>query len=575
MSDTSIGVPGLRRHVPLQAGPTGPLADTEPALARPGDAGPGDAVSSSLASAADDDAALGLSVMREAGRRLGRASLMFAAGMVVAVGVWVLSVAVGWRRPEDLVSTIIVGPILLVVSVALYLVARTERLHPRRLLDVGLAFEVAGALGLSLLIFWNAEGPPDGMTRAPWLCVWLVLFPLLVPTDPRRSIVASCLSALTAPLALATWVVAGHDAPSVRELFYLFVPVAFCLGLSVLPTLVVYRLGQQVTRAERELRRLGRWVLTTRIGKGGMGEVWRAHHAVIARPAAVKVIRSSWLVDTALVDRATVLVRFEREARAIAELRSPHTVELYDYGIADDGSLYYAMEFLEGLDLETLVKDHGPLPPARVVHLLRQVCDSLAEAHQAGLVHRDIKPANVIAVGRGLDHDFAKVLDFGLVKVVAGERPADDVTAAGEVVGTGAFMAPEMAAGRPDVDARADIYSVGCLAYWLLTGKPVFDVEGGNSVLYAHMRTPPSPPSERTERAIPPELEAVVMECLAKERAARPATARALAERLTECDLGDDPWTAADAEAWWRAVPERGPVRGSSAEYPTAPYAAE
>ena len=201
------------------------------------------------------------------------------------------------------------------------------------------------------------------------------------------------------------------------------------------------------------------------------------------------------------------VARFRREAEAAAQLRSPHTIEIYDFGVTQDGTLYLVMELLEGTDLESLVRKHGPLPPGRVIYILRQVCESLEEAHTSGLVHRDIKPAN-IHVGRlGLRHDFVKVLDFGLVKSVAGAGSGDSLaTAAGLTPGTPSYMAPEMAHGER-ADGRADLYSLGCVAYYLLTGRPVFEADTPIQVILKHVEQPPVPPSQRTEISVPPALE--------------------------------------------------------------------
>jgi serine/threonine protein kinase len=231
-----------------------------------------------------------------------------------------------------------------------------------------------------------------------------------------------------------------------------------------------------------------------------MGDVWRAHHRLLIRPAAIKLIRPQPAGDPGLLHR-----RFEREARATAALRSPHTVQLYDFGVADDGTLYYVMELLEGLDLETLVRRFGQVPAERAVPILKQVCHSLAEAHQAGLVHRDIKPANLFITRAGGERDFVKVLDFGLVKLGQGSEAPEvlRLTATGAVAGTPAYVAPEIVLGDAHVDHRADLYALGCVGYWLLTGRLVFEGDTRMKVLVQHAQTPPPPPSTRTELSIP------------------------------------------------------------------------
>jgi serine/threonine-protein kinase len=304
------------------------------------------------------------------------------------------------------------------------------------------------------------------------------------------------------------------------------------LGVGVVISHVVSRLGQQVTR-EREL---GSYRLGDLVGRGGMGEVYLATHRMLARPAAIKLIRPEVLAsaDDSLAQTATA--RFRREAEAAARLRSPHTVELYDFGVTEEGRLYLVMELLEGTNLERLVRERGPLPPARVVDILRQVCDSLEEAHTYGLIHRDIKPANIHIGKLGLQDDFVKVLDFGLVRSVAGPSEESLSGAAGMAPGTPAYMAPEMAHDRT-VDGRADLYSLGCVAYYLLTGHLVFEGDTPLQTILKHLQHPPVPPSQRTDRPIPAGLEAVVLACLAKRPEDRPPSAAALAERLQALEI--------------------------------------
>jgi serine/threonine-protein kinase len=281
-----------------------------------------------------------------------------------------------------------------------------------------------------------------------------------------------------------------------------------------------------------------------------MGEVWRAEHRMLARPAAIKIVMPQTL-EASGTEAQTLYRRFEREARATARLSSLHTIEIYDFGRTDAGALYYVMELLDGTDLETMVQRHGPLSPARTVFLLEQVCESLAEAHESGLVHRDVKPANIYVCRLGTLYDRVKVLDFGLVAVrgALGDH-ATRLTAEGSVTGTPAYMAPEVATGEQDPDERVDIYALGCVAYWMLTGTLVF--EGGNPIkmLYAHASKQPEPPSTRVGHAIATDLEQLVLQCLAKDPADRPGSVRALGRQIAACRVGT--WTDADAEAWWR-----------------------
>jgi serine/threonine-protein kinase len=248
---------------------------------------------------------------------------------------------------------------------------------------------------------------------------------------------------------------------------------------------------------------------------------------------------------------SVVVERFRREAHAAANLRSPHTIELYDFGESDDGSLYYVMELLEGLNLQELVDRFGPVPPARTIHLLKQACLSLGEAHQRGLVHRDIKPSNLVACRMGLAVDFVKVLDFGLVKM-ASEEGAERVnlTSPNVTTGTPAFMAPEVALGNQAVDGRADLYALGCVGYWLLTGRTPFEAPTAVAMLMKHVQDAPLPPSRLAEFEIPAELDRIILDCLAKEPAGRPADAAALYRRLSDCPV-PDPWDRDRAVEWW------------------------
>jgi serine/threonine-protein kinase len=332
----------------------------------------------------------------------------------------------------------------------------------------------------------------------------------------------------------------------VQMLFGLVMPYLLVVLMAWVGAHVVYSLGTEVRRA----RELGSYRLVERIGQGGMGEVWRAEHRMLARPAAIKLIRA----QSAGVEARR---RFEREAQAIARLRSPHTVELFDYGVAADGSFYYAMELLDGFDVDALVRRFGPLPAARTVHVLRQICHSLSEAESCGLVHRDIKPANIFVCRYGEDCDFVKVLDFGIVKATRdAAETGPQLTQHLAVHGTPAFMAPEQALGG-EVDGRADLYATGCVAYWLLTGHLVFAGDTPMALLAQHAHAAPTPPSARTELPVPRALDEVIMSCLAKEPRARPQTARDLARRL---DGITTPWSEDDARAWWAVHAHRAPL---------------
>lgn len=286
------------------------------------------------------------------------------------------------------------------------------------------------------------------------------------------------------------------------------------------------------------------------LGSGGMGDVWVARHRMLDRPAAVKMIRPEALGSDA-TSRRNAVRRFVREARSTAALRSHHTIDLHDFGVTEEGAFYYIMELLEGLSLDELVRRFGPVPSGRAIYLLRQICHSLSEAHDAGMVHRDIKPGNIFTCHQGLDYDFVKVLDFGLVKTRDDLGTGDaQLTADNVVAGTPAFMAPELAKGL-HVDGRADLYALGCVGYWLLTGQLVFDEPTPLAVVIHHVQTEPIPPSSRTEMEIPPELERAILDCLAKDPADRPQSAHDLSQLLADCSTAAT-WDRGTAEEWWR-----------------------
>ncbi len=294
----------------------------------------------------------------------------------------------------------------------------------------------------------------------------------------------------------------------------------------------------------------GNYKLLEMIGHGGMGEVWRAEHRMLGREAAVKLIRPEALGAESSAKAKVTLRRFEKEARATAKLRSPHTIELYDFGTTGDGTFFYVMELLEGVDLQFMVNRFGPQPPQRVIHLLGQVCESLAEAHHNGLIHRDIKPANIFCCRLGLKLDVAKVLDFGLVKGVPGSEEDSGLTVDGAVPGSPAFMAPEAIRGDVTTDERMDIYSLGCVAYWLLTGERVFAGRTALELVLGHLQKQPKAMTERTDRSIPAALEELVMSCLAKDPAERPQTVTGLSRALRD-SCPQEPWSEDDAEGWW------------------------
>jgi serine/threonine-protein kinase len=445
--------------------------------------------------------------------------------------------------------------ISIIVALLVAAVVTDPRLSPRSIAAIAIIFEIASSYGIAAsellqprsLDFRNAT-----WIGLSWVAVWTLLFTIVVPSSPRWSVIAALAASSAVPVMAAVSFAAYPPPllPNALQFFFLFVfPYVLVVVMAYVGARVLFALGNEVRKA----REFGSYHLLERIGRGGMGEVWSARHRLLARPAAIKLVRASAVPSIVESDAAR---RFEREAQAIASLRSPHTVNLFDFGIADDGTFYYVMELLEGLDAERIVNKFGPMPAERVIYLIRQVCHSLSEAESISLVHRDIKPANIILCRYGEDDDFVKVLDFGIVKALRESGGAEAaltltaLTAEHVVQGTPAFIAPEQVLGDLPVDNRVDIYGTGCVTYWLLTGQLVFTGETPMQLLMQHAQAVPKPPSERTELPIPKELDAIVLACLAKNPSDRPQTARELARRLEEVPIAVE-WTPERARAWW------------------------
>ena len=460
------------------------------------------------------------------------------------------------------------GVISIVDAVAVALAVRMAKLRPATVMLLALVFEVISSFGIAAAEFIQPTGlnlnTGLGWIGLSWVAVWMLLFNVVVPTVPRYAVVAALASVTAVPVSVSASF-SLFPPPVEPDGFMIFLAFVFPYLLVVIMAYVgarvVYTLGTEVSRA----RELGSYRLEERLGEGGMGEVWRASHRLLARPAAIKLIRPPGHGSPAIPE--DMRRRFEREAQITAQLRSPHTVTLFDFGSTDEGSFYYVMELLEGVDTDTLIKRFGPIPAERVVHILKQMCHSLWEADSCGLVHRDIKPANIFLCRYGEDYDFVKILDFGIAKAAHETAPDTQtaITMPNVIQGTPAFIAPEQAIGGDDVDARADIYATGCVAYWLLTGELVFTGDTPMKLLLAHAQTPPTAPSTRTELPIPTDLDALVLSCLAKDREQRPQSARDLLGRLDALPL-ERHWTEARAREWWRVhLPFTPPVERSQA----------
>jgi len=423
-------------------------------------------------------------------------------------------------------------------SLGTYVLSRQRGVDPKEIIDRGLVYEVF--MGFLIACAYHAQPWASYELARGWtpVAVWLIAFPLMVPSTRGKTLLATVATALMDPLGLLVNVVAGVPMPPPVFIAQLFLPTGVALFVALIGSRIVYRLSLDAGKA----REMGSYRLVNLIGRGGMGEVWRAEHRMLARPAAIKLIRPDG------AGGREALARFEREAQATATLRSPHTVQLYDFGLTEEGAFYSVMELLDGFPLDDLVDQWGPLPPARTVHVLLGACRSLREAHALGLVHRDIKPGNIFLCRSGTDVDHVKVLDFGLVKETT--RADSSLTQTGFITGTPGFMAPEMALGRKEIDGRADLYSLGCVGFYLLTGETVFEKRTPIEVLMDHAKTPPPRPSQKANIAIPEDLEDLLMDCLAKEPNERPESAHELERRLWGLQLRDY-WTPAMAERWW------------------------
>jgi hypothetical protein len=321
-----------------------------------------------------------------------------------------------------------------------------------------------------------------------------------------------------------------------------FAGVMGLLALGALGMFLYSFLALRLSKQMDEVRQLGRYRIESKIGKGGMGTVYLARHALLRRPTAVKVLNTERSGKEGVA-------RFEREVQITSSLRHPNTIEIYDYGYTPDGTFYYAMEYLEGIDLGDCVQNDGPQPEARVLHIMRQACGSIAEAHAAGLIHRDIKPANVMLSERGGLLDFVKVLDFGLVRR---EQQTQDtaLTDVQSLTGTPLYMPPEAVRSPESLDARGDVYQLGQVAYYLLAGRHLFTADSAMDVMLKHVSETPEPPSKVLDKPVSDELEKLILSCLEKDPNARPANAGELLEAFERCSL-PQVWSQADARAWW------------------------
>jgi tRNA A-37 threonylcarbamoyl transferase component Bud32 len=443
--------------------------------------------------------------------------------------------------------------IAIAVSAAMYAYVRYAPHTAETKRTVGVGSMILYAVGIAVLNTWATTPVFVEAPSVSWIAVLILVFSMISPIRPRLMCGASLVAASMDPLGVwLAHLLRGVSVPSAVIVMLHYLPNYICAILAIVPAQILQRLGRRL----REAQELGSYRLVELLGHGGMGEVWRAQHRLLARNAAVKLVRPELLGAADEAETAVVLRRFEREAQATAALSSPHTIRVFDYGITDEGTFYYVMELLSGRDLESLVRDFGPVPADRVIFLLRQVCHSLADAHARGMVHRDIKPANIYTCRMGLEYDFIKVLDFGLVKVHDRSPSQTLLTLDVHTTGTPAYMAPEIILGETDVDRRADVYALGCVAYFLLTGQLVFEADTPMKMMMQHVQARPVPPSQRTELTVPPELDAIVLSCLEKDPDRRPQNAEELLAIAWGC-VSCEGWNQRRAKTWWEThLPE-------------------
>jgi serine/threonine-protein kinase len=458
----------------------------------------------------------------------------FAALLAFALGTYELFPRVRPAKSELVYGG---GEIGLVLIAGVWLLLRRHRRVSIELLyAIDLLYVVSTGLAFAASALFSPDLPPARYVALFGQTLVLFTRALVVPSTGLRTALVSAVSFV--PLTASAIAIAASEALDVPG-------SAFVLGDVVLSMMVVLvaATGSQIIYGLRRkfsaAMQLGAYTLGDKIGAGGMGTVYRAQHALLRRPAAIKVLPP---------DRVgkEQIARFELEVRHMSELTHANTVAIFDFGHTPDGLFYYVMEYLDGIDLEKLVRRYGPQPPARVIRVLAQVCRALQEAHDHGIVHRDIKPANIILCERGGDPDVAKVVDYGLVKEIDG-----DVGVSQQVVlGTPDYIAPEAVTGDP-IGPRSDLYAVGAVGYYLLTAKRVFSGKTSLDVCIQHVTQEPVPPSHASEIAVPAELEALVMRCLAKKPDDRPASASALADSLAVLQLSHA-WSADTAREWWR-----------------------
>lgn len=446
-----------------------------------------------------------------------------------------------WSGPPNPEDPILMG-ICALVSFLVAFIVRKPDLDRSTMMDIAVAYQVLFCLIISLAEALNSRQAGDSVWGVSWVCVVLVAFPATLPYRRGPMLLAAVMSAFTGPIMyLIATPIQGKEL-ILGEALNMYIPNFVTLGLASSTILFIANWAKTLEQA----RRMGSYRLVKRIGLGGMGEVWKAEHETLARPAAIKLIRASEPGSGTNV--AKMEKRFYREAQATAALSSSHTVTVFDYGTTRDGDQYFVMELLDGITLQDAVSKYGPMQPERVICLLEQICQSLAEAHDANLIHRDIKPANIFICQKGSEYDFIKVLDFGLVKPELDSNTV--LTLGADFLGTPAYIAPEVAKGN-EFDQRSDIYSLGCVAYFLLSNELVFTGDNPIDMILKHADEKPIPIADRSSQPLPKGLNDLIMGCLAKDPSMRPQNCIEILDVLEKIGA-ENHWTRIAAQAWWQ-----------------------
>ena len=478
--------------------------------------------------------------------RLAALALIFGAVTAIAV---VVNIGLRYWAPRHAIQESAASYAFVIalfgLSLLMWWVIDRRKFPDRSLTIMGLAYVFIFGFSIAVLhaqsLWWLESERMQGIT---WLSVWILLQPILLPATLRQSLVITVLLALCAPFAMTLMAVYFElGMPGFISYFSVTFPNLVAAGVALFTARVMQQLDSEVTR----VRSMGSYHLKHKLGQGGMGEVWEATHRLLSRTAAIKLIDPGALLRQDARSKI-VTERFFQEARAVSSLSSPHTVQLFDFGVTEAGTLYIVMERLDGDDLHWIIKRNGCMPPARAMHILLQICDSLEEAHAMGFLHRDIKPANIFLCRLGVEYDYVKVLDFGIARTMAEmtENPA-----AHAVEGTPAFMAPEVLSGSGSVDARSDIYSVGCVALWMLTGTYIPRRQHSIGIQRANAVEEFNPDAVLGAAGAPADLQKAVISCLEERPDRRPASISALRGNLIACNIGAR-WTNDDAQAWWR-----------------------